>query len=359
VASGVDAVDPVRPDPVVIERAATILRAGGLVAFPTETVYGLGADGLDPSAVARIYRAKGRPAADPLILHVASADGLAGLARSVPAVADRLVERFWPGPLTLVVPRGGHVPRIVSGGRDTVAVRMPQHAVALALIEATGVPVAAPSANRFGRVSPTTAADVVEELGPAVDIVLDGGPCRLGLESTVLDLTSEVPRVLRPGAVTVEELREVVPRVDNPTRGIDEAPAAPGRYLRHYAPGTPLVLVEGPDAPSLLARLATAVAGVGVSSVVLGLAGDPAPDGVRVIDVGAADDPAGVARQLYGVLRRADALGARLLLARTVPERGLGAAINDRLYRAAQGRTIHRVDAGVVADLVALALPDA
>src|SRR5258708_2132264 len=210
---------PVTPDTMptdAIARAAQILREGGLVAFPTETVYGLGADATNPAAVESIFAAKDRPHSDPLIVHIADSDGLWQVAAEAPPAAQALAARFWPGPLTLVLPRAAGIPASVAAGGATVGVRVPRHPVALALLRAVGVPVAAPSANRFMHTSPTTAAHVLADLDGRIDCVLDGGPCEVGVESTVLDLTSDPPRVLRPGGVTLEALREGLPEVEGP-----------------------------------------------------------------------------------------------------------------------------------------------
>jgi len=348
-------VDPADPDPGPIARAAAVLRGGGLVAFPTETVYGLGGDALDPGAVARIFAVKGRPADDPLIVHVADMAGLAEVAGHLPDRVAGLAARFWPGPLTLVVPRSGAVPAAVSGGRPTVAVRVPAHPVALALLRAAGRPVAAPSANRFGRISPTSAGDVVAELGDAVEMILDGGATSVGVESTVLDMCAEMPVILRPGAVTLEQLRAVLGRVEVAGRHEPAAGAAPGRYLRHYAPTTPLVLLERTE-PAALAALAETLATAGLSVGVLLLGGDRPPAGVPTVALGPADRPGEVAATLYAALRRADRLGVSVLVARILDEAGIGRAVNDRLHRAAAGRTVVGADptsVDVVAGLAA------
>ncbi len=335
-------VDAVRPGAAVIDGAARVLRRGGLVAFPTETVYGLGALLTDRGALGRIFTVKGRPPTDPLIVHAADPAGAAAVARTWPPAAAALAERFWPGPLTLVLARGPGVPDEVTAGGPTVGVRVPAHPVARALVAAAGAPVAAPSANRFGRVSPTSAAHVVEELADRVDLVLDAGPAPLGIESTVLDLTAEVPTVLRPGAVTVEDLRAVLGDVRAPRRqAVDEdvPSAAPGRFLRHYAPATPVVLVEG--GRDLARRLESAVAAEGPTVCVLRLP----------------DDPTLAAAELYGALREADRAGAGLLLATAVPADGVGRAVNDRLFRAAHGRVVDDDSEAAVRRLVALATP--
>ncbi len=234
-------VHPEQPEPDIIRQAADILRAGGLVAFPTETVYGLGANALDAGAIARIYEAKGRPANNPLIVHIAYIEQLEQVAIDIPEVARRLAAAFWPGPLTLVMKRHARIPESVSLGRDTVAVRLPSHPVAHALIEAAGVPVVAPSANRFTRPSATSAEHVRSDLDGGVEIILDGGPTPIGVESTVLDVTHDPPLLLRPGGVPVEALREYVPDVQHSSEivALDNTqarPASPGMLSKHYSP---------------------------------------------------------------------------------------------------------------------------
>ena len=336
-------VDPAAPG--VLADAADALRAGGLVAFPTETVYGLGGDATSGAAVRRIFSAKGRPATDPLIVHLPDVESVRPVVLGWDDRAEAVAQRFWPGPLTLVLGRSGAVVDAVGGGRDTVAVRVPAHPVALELLRTAGVPVAAPSANRFGRVSPTTAAHVVAELGdvldPAVDRVVDGGPTRLGVESTVLDLTGERPVVLRHGGVTVEDLSTVLPDVEAPERTVvpeDQAAAAPGTFLRHYSPATPVVLVDGPAAVAV--ELVGALAAAGVVAVPLDLPEDP--------DLAAA--------ALYAVLRGADG-SAPVLVARTVAAAGIGRAVNDRLFRAASGLVVTDAAAPTVARVRQAVLP--
>jgi L-threonylcarbamoyladenylate synthase len=320
--------DPNHLDPTVLAEAGELLRAGQLVAFPTETVYGLGADATNADAVSRIFEIKGRPATDPLIVHVLDSAAASGVAQSWNDLAQSLADRFWPGPLTLVLERSGAVVDAVGGGRSTVAVRVPAHRTALALLQAAQVPVAAPSANRFGRVSPTTADHVLAEFPSGVARLLDGGPTPLGVESTVLDLTTAVPTVLRPGGVTVEDLVEVLGQVEAPEREVvpeSEAAAAPGGFLRHYAPNTPMVLVEG---------------GVEVAG--------PLRDQLRERGVVArilelSNEPTAAATSLYGLLRNADST-ADVLLACMVRSEGIGRAVNDRLFRAASGRVVAAAD---------------
>lgn len=337
-------VDPTAPDPDTIAEAAALLRAGGLVAFPTETVYGLGANALDAGAVARIFAAKGRPADDPLIVHVAEPAGLDAVAGAVPPVAVRLAAAFWPGPLTLVVPRGAAIPSIVTAGGPTVGVRMPAHPVALALIAAAGVPVAAPSANPFGRTSPTIAAHVAADLGDRVDLILDGGPCAVGIESTVVDCTSDPPAVLRPGGISLEALRVVVPEMASAIQ--TAAPLrSPGEFVRHYAPRARMVLVTGraaddDRATAVVACAGAALAARGVAVGVLAYAGDAVPEGVRTATLGPAGDAGGVARRLFAALRALDAAGCDVILVRDIGPVGLGLAVRDRLNRAAEGRAV-------------------
>jgi L-threonylcarbamoyladenylate synthase len=313
-----------------IERAGALLAAGGMVAFPTETVYGLGARIDRPDALSRIFSAKGRPTADPLIVHVAEVADARALAADWPEAADRLAERWWPGPLTVVVPRRPDLDDLVCAGGDTVGIRLPAHPVARSLVRAAGAPVAAPSANRFGRISPTTAAHVVAEFAGAADgpdLVLDGGPCPLGVESTVIDLTVSVPLVLRPGGLPVEDLRSVLGHVEVVDRVVadDAVHRSPGEYLTHYAPRTPLVLLDAP--PGTAKRLVAALGGRGVDAATV----VPGPGPVPVEQVAAG---------LYGWLRAGDEGPAVGLVAELVEPAGLGRAVNDRLFRAARGRLL-------------------
>jgi L-threonylcarbamoyladenylate synthase len=310
-----------------IEQAAEVLRAGGVVAFPTETVYGLGADARNEAAVRRVFAIKGRPADHPLIVHLARADWLDDWARVVPKAARALARAFWPGPLTLVLARAPHVLDAVTGGQDSVALRVPNHPIALALIEAAGALVA-PSANRFGRVSPTTAAHVRAELGDAVDLILDGGPCRVGVESTVLSLIGETPTLLRPGAVTPAQIAAVLGR---PVALRSGGVRAPGTLPAHYAPTTPLELLP----PAAVPARAAALLEQGLRVAVLGLAETTQrlPAGVR--HRGMPDQPQDYARQLYAALRELDAAGCDVILAEAPPATAEWLAVQDRLTRAA------------------------
>ena len=303
-----------------IERGAQLLRAGKLVAFPTETVYGLGANALDAAAVARIFEAKNRPRFDPLIVHVSGAAMLELVAAAIPPQARALVDRFWPGPLTVVVPKTGAVPELVTAGLPTVAVRMPSHPVARALIERAGVPVAAPSANPFGQLSPTRAGHVARMLGERVDLILDGGPTALGVESTIV--LAEPPVLLRPGAVPVESVEAVIGPIAR-TLADAQAPLAPGRLARHYAAATPLRIVE-PGAVPAAEREGAAV-----------LAWRGAPAGYAAERVlSPSGDLSEAAAHLFEYLHELDALGLRRIDVEAVPETGLGLAIMDRLRRA-------------------------
>ena len=345
------AVDAAWPDPGRIGRAAACLRAGGLVAFPTETVYGLGVHALDSPAVRRLFAAKGRPATDPLIVHVSSLEAARPLMAALPAHAQLLAARFWPGPLTLVVPRSASVPDEVTAGLDTVAVRVPAHPVARALIEAAGIPVAAPSANLFSRPSPTTAAHVLEDLDGRVDIVLDAGATMVGVESTVLDLSTGTPTILRPGALSIQTLRELLPNlVSAPPSGARAGGAmpSPGLLEKHYSPRATLTLYEGGDvaAAKRLSRDALQSRESGATVGILAAAEDllHLPEGVpgiHVVDLGPVADSVTVATGLYAALRALDARGVDLILARAFPaDGGLGDAIADRLRRAAAGRIV-------------------
>ncbi|GGQ72779.1 L-threonylcarbamoyladenylate synthase [Streptomyces asoensis] len=315
-----------------IEKAVEVLRTGGLVALPTETVYGLGANAEDPVAVARIFRGKGRPPSHPLIVHIGGAEHLDDWVQEVPATARLLAEHFWPGPLTLVLRRGRRVPLEATGGLETVAVRVPDHPVALALLSAFGGGVTAPSANRFGSVSPTTADHVRAELGDAVDFVLDGGHCEVGVESTIVDATGDIPSILRPGGVTREDLEAVLkcPITVPSTSQV----RVPGQHPSHYAPRARVVLVE-PEKVVAEAELAQELGHqVGVF---LPPSLTDAPVKVHAV-VALPASTAAYARGLYGFLRELDQRGCDLIIVSLPTEEGLGLAIANRLRRAAGPR---------------------
>lgn len=309
--------------------AAEVLRAGGLVAFPTETVYGLGADATNEVAVERIFLVKGRPPGHPLIVHLGSADQIDEWARAVPPQARLLAEVFWPGPLTLLLRRSAQVADRVTGGLPTVGLRVPGHSVALRLVQELGGGVAAPSANRFGRVSPTTAAHVIEELGDDVDHVLDGGPCQVGIESTIVDLSTGTPEVVRVGGVTAEQLEDVLGG-PVPLWNRERPLAAPGTLASHYSPDASVELVVADEAAARAQALVDSGQSVGLLA--------PATVGSlprEVVELGPAGSPESYARNLYQLLRQADALGLDVVLAVPPPPTGLGLAVIDRLRRAA------------------------
>jgi len=310
-----------------IHRAAAIIRGGGIVAFPTETVYGLGADAFNPLAVARIFEIKNRPYFDPLIIHIADLSDLSKLVIDLPHHAERLVKKFWPGPLTIVLLKKDEVPDIVTAGLPTVAVRMPKHLIALDLIKEAGRPISAPSANPFGYVSPTTAEHVRDQLGDQVDLILDGGPCEVGLESTIVSFIEEKPRLLRPGGLPLEEIESIIKKVE--TNPIEEKrPSAPGLLPKHYAPRTPIV-VEGWE------RNFDRYQNRRVGLLVFRDTNIPLPfQHVEVLSP--QGDLREAAANLFAAIRRLDALNLDLILAEPVPEAGLGRAIMDRLRRASR-----------------------
>ena len=313
-----------------IEAAAQQLRRGGVVAFPTETVYGLGADALNPLAVQRIFAIKGRPAEHPLIVHLATVDQLTRWACDIPPDAYTLARCFWPGPLTLILKRAPQVPEVVTGGQDTIGLRVPSHPLALELLEAFGGGVAAPSANRFGRVSPTTAAHVRAELGHAVDRILDGGPCCVGLESTIVSLVGERPVILRPGAVARAQLAQALGKdiQTGVTPGAELR--APGMLEAHYAPSTPLQIVPTP----VLAQTAAACVALGQRVGILHINSLPLRN-KAVQGFALPHDAEAYGQQLYAVLREADAAGLQMLLVEQVPGDEAWLAVRDRLSRAA------------------------
>lgn len=329
-----------------IGQAAKIIREGGLVALPTETVYGLGANALDEVAVARIFAAKRRPAWDPVIVHIADRKMLDGLVTDVPEAARKLMAAFWPGPLTLLLPRSTAVPDAVTAGRPLVGVRMPAHPVAFELIYQAGVPVAAPSANTFGHTSPTTAAHVLEDLDGRINAVLDAGPAEHGVESTVLDPCQSPMMIYRPGAITAFQIQQTAGAVESFRAGepLDGQPReslpAPGVGLRHYAPRARLVLVEGTFAGMAQQLAETASRFSGERLGLMLPAGIPAPAAAAaVFPWGRWRAPDEMARDLYSGLRALDAEGCTVILCPLPPAEGIGAAIADRLRKAAHSKT--------------------
>ncbi len=320
-----------KADELGVLRGAEVIRAGGLVAFPTETVYGLGADALSDSAVARIFEAKERPRGNPLIVHVAGVAALESVAARVPPRARDAAARFWPGPLTLVLPRAGTVPLITTGGLETVAVRVPSHPVARALIEASGRPIAAPSANRSGRPSPTRAEHVREDLDGRIELILDGGPTPVGVESTVLDMTTAPPMLLRPGGVTLEQLRDCLGEVAV-LAGDDEEAAgrSPGLRYRHYAPRAQVIVID----PGAGERVVAPWLEAG-RPVALMVQRPISLDRPGLLVKTMPGDPGAYARDLFAVLRELDSTGVEGIFVEAVAEEGLGRTIMDRLRRAA------------------------
>lgn len=330
-----------------LQQAAKILRAGGTVAFPTETVYGLGANALDPAAVAGIFAAKQRPSWDPLIVHISDREMLHQVIADLPSSAAKLIEAFWPGPLTLLLPKHDAIPDAVTAGRPRVGVRMPRHPIAHALIRAAGVPVAAPSANRFGRTSPTMAAHVLEDLDGRIDAVLDAGETAHGLESTVIDVCEDPCIVYRPGVISLEQIQSagvkaiLFHRSPEASQAAPESLPSPGVALRHYAPRARLILIDG-EGPAQLAAFASAASrelhtgatvGLMLADVFECMDGN---DRVRVYDWGKWSDAEQLAHRLFAGLRSLDRAGASVIVCPLPPAEGIGLAIRDRLQKAAR-----------------------
>lgn len=329
-----------------IKRAGEIIRSGGLVAFPTETVYGLGGDALNPEASRKIYEAKGRPSDNPLIVHIASHVDLEKVAAAVPDKAFLLAERFWPGPLTMILPKNDHIPVETTGGLSTVAIREPDHPVALALIREGGF-IAAPSANMSGKPSPTTADHVKEDLAGRIDMILDGGSVGIGVESTILDLTEEIPTILRPGFITAGDLSEIIgevlidPGIIAPDSNI--RPKAPGMKYRHYAPKAELILVSGRK-DNVTAKInafteASLSEGKKVGILATEETKTSYPNGL-VLSIGSRLREETIARHLYGILRSFDETGVDLIYSECFEDEGIGLAIMNRLRKAAGQRII-------------------
>lgn len=324
-------------DPATPRRAAEYIRAGALVALPTETVYGLGANGLDPRAAARIYAAKGRPSDNPLILHITGAEQIDTFCQDVPESAYRLAAHFWPGPLTMVLPARPCVPKTTTGGLDTVAVRCPNHPVTLEIIRLAGVPIAAPSANRSGKPSTTTAQHVLDDHDGHIEAVVDGGPCQVGVESTIIDLTAQPPCLLRPGGISLEELRQVLgeitidPAVTGQIAG-DAVVKAPGMKYRHYAPQAPVLIVDGPAPDAADYIKARFQPGDRVLCFQEEL---PLYDGCAPLAYGKAGDDATLSAGLFSALRILDTPQVRRIFARCPQGGGLAYAVRNRLRKAA------------------------
>lgn len=306
-----------------IRGAAEVIKRGGLVAFPTETVYGLGADAFNAAAVARIFEVKNRPRFDPLIVHVADFNCVEKITKNISPLAQKLMSKFWPGPLTLILHRKDIIPDIVTAGLSTVGIRMPNHPVALELIRSAGVPIAAPSANPFGYLSPTTAAHVTQQLGGKVDFILDSGKCFIGIESTILDLSGALPKLLRPGGIPLEEIEQVIGTISFDERTEMAKPMSPGQLPQHYSPRTPIKLLDGNEVQANQIR---------------GLLAFKSPRNQELFKVteilSTSGDLKEAAVNLFSCLHRLDKAGLDMIYAEPVPEIGLGKAIMDRLRRA-------------------------
>lgn len=324
-----------------IREAAALIRAGELVGMPTETVYGLGADALNPNAVPRIFEAKGRPADNPLIVHVAGIDEVPPLTRGIPEAARKLMRAYWPGPMTLILPKSDAIPDAVSAGLDTVGIRLPGSEAARALIRASGRPIAAPSGNRSGRPSPTTAAHMLQDMDGRIPLILDGGPCAVGVESSVIDATSETPVILRPGGVTPEMVERVLGAVrvdEHVMKPLEpgEPARSPGMKYRHYAPNAETIIFDG-EAEQVVRALCArydAERRAGRRAVILGFDGRDFGERER-ISLGGASRPEDAAARLFSALREADARGADVALCEAVAAKGIGLAVMNRMGRAA------------------------
>lgn len=336
-------VNPENPDPVKIQTAAQIIRRGGLVAFPTETVYGLGADALNPDAVLALFEAKKRPLDNPPIVHIANSSEVYKLTQEVSAKAELLMKEFWPGPLTIVFKRSSIIPSVTVAGLDTVAIRMPKHKVALALIKQSSCPIAAPSANLAGKPSPTTAKHVYEDLNGRIDVILDGGPANIGVESTVLDLTVDPPMVLRPGGITFEALKQVLGNVNlHPfVEAEKELPLekirSPGMKHRHYAPKAEVILVEGTvfNITSKIQELSDAYSFKGAKVGILATDETQTAYKANVVkSFGSRFNLEVVAQNLFRLLREVDAENVDVIIAEGLPSEGIGLAVMNRLRKA-------------------------
>jgi len=346
-------VNPVKPKIETIRVAARIIQNGGLVAFPTETVYGLGVDALNAKAVKSMFKAKKRPPDNPPIIHVADKNDVYMLARNVPEKAEKLMRTFWPGPLTIILERSKIVPDATVAGLNTVAIRMPKHKVALALIRESKVPIAAPSANLAGRPSPTTAEHVLKDLGGRIDMILDAGPTRIGVESTVIDVTVSPPQILRPGGTTYERIVKVLGKVElHPVAVADKKikvlrARSPGVKHRHYAPKARLILVEGKSVSKVAEKIRQLVDEFRAKGRKVGVLGTDETVGKYEADVvkslGSRKNLRVAAKRLFGCLRGFDEERVNVIVAEGVPLKGLGLAVMNRL-RKASGYTIVRVD---------------
>jgi L-threonylcarbamoyladenylate synthase len=336
-------IDALNPDPIAMALAGQVIIEGGLVAFPTETVYGLGANAFNAEAVARIFLAKERPANDPLIVHIHEIEQLELVARDIPELAYTLADMFWPGPLTMILKRQLNIPDNVTAAQDTVAVRLPAHPIAQELIRKAGVPIAAPSANRFGRPSPTSALHVLQDLGGSVDIVLDGGNAHIGVESTIIDLTQPIPVMLRPGGISLEELQRYLPMLAFRPRTLadDEIAPASGMMLKHYSPNAEVLVFSGEHEGVIAAMRAKAQGLAGQQLGIMVLDSDVfAFEGIAAHYVLLGKDKEAMAANLFAGMRDLDASEIKTILVAAPEQIGLGLAIYDRLMRAAEGKVI-------------------
>ena len=342
-------VDPDEPDINEIKKAASIIRKGGLVAFPTETVYGLGANAIDEKAVDKIFRIKKRPSSDPIIVHISEMGQLETVVKTIPELARRLAEMFWPGPLTMIMQRSHNIPANVSAGLPTVAVRMPSHRISVALIRESGVPIAAPSANIFSRPSSTKAQHILDDFSDSVDMIIDGGDSTIGLESTVLDLTVDPPVILRPGGTSLEALKQVIPDLQFSPKYIQieesKASTSPGMLTKHYSPRAKLLLFKGPLDKGRERMRASIAEFLGEGKKV----GVLIPDedlqifkdmDVESVNLGSESDLKAVGRKLFSGMRELDNHGLDVILVRSLNCEGLGLAILDRMIRASEGKII-------------------
>ena len=341
-------VNQLNPEPDLIKEGADFIKEGKLVAFPTETVYGLGANGLDEEAVSKIFIAKGRPQDNPLILHISSIEEIEPLVESISKEAEILMRKFWPGPLTMLFKRSNMVPDIITAGLSTVAIRMPNHPVALELIKASGVPIAAPSANTSGKPSPTLAQHVIDDVYGKIDMVIDGGATGVGLESTVLDLTEGIPTILRPGGITLEDLKLIIPNVELDLSIIKDGekiiPKSPGQKYRHYAPKADMIVFSGG-----IEEIVNAIKNRTIEYVNQGrLVGIMATDETKnrydkglVISVGSRENKGSIAHNLFNILRLFDEKGVDVILSEGVEFGNIGTAIMNRLKKASGGNIIN------------------
>jgi L-threonylcarbamoyladenylate synthase len=337
-----------KPDLAKLSEAADLLRAGEVVAFPTETVYGLGANALEEKAVEKIYLAKGRPSDNPLIVHISSLDDVRQLVSEIPPKARRLMEVFWPGPLTLVMPKAKIIPQIITGGLDTVGIRFPAHPVALKLIELAKCPVAAPSANISGKPSPTTAEHVWQDLNGKIAGIVDGGKADVGVESTVLDVTEEIPIILRPGGITLEQLEDTIGEVklDSALYDLGAIPKAPGMKYTHYAPEADVIIIKG-SSDEMLGKVNSVLenskgerVGIMASQELIEALPKSLPANIITKVLGSENNLETITANLFDTLRWFDQKGVRVIYAESFPDNNIGAALMNRLIKAAGGKTI-------------------